>query len=68
MSNSTSAYLNGEPGNMRKDSGYPPWLTKYFPSFIKDVESTFLPIPQLMDEIQTVVGHVGKCDPFLVAA
>jgi SAM-dependent methyltransferase len=33
------------------------WLTKYFPSFVKDVESTFLPIPQLMQEIQTVVGR-----------
>jgi SAM-dependent methyltransferase len=40
------------------------WLTKYFPSFIKDVESTFLPIPQLMDEIQTVVGHVVNVIPF----
>jgi ubiquinone/menaquinone biosynthesis C-methylase UbiE len=34
------------------------WLTQYFPSFIKDVESTFLPIPQLLDEIQTVVDRV----------
>jgi hypothetical protein len=40
------------------------WLTKYFPSFIKDVESTFLPIPQLMDEIKTVVGHVVNAIPF----
>jgi SAM-dependent methyltransferase len=40
------------------------WLTKYFPSFIKDVESTFLPIPQLMDEIQTLVGHVVNSIPF----
>jgi ubiquinone/menaquinone biosynthesis C-methylase UbiE len=40
------------------------WLTKYFPSFIKDVESTFLPIPQLIDEIQTVVGHVVNVVPF----
>lgn len=40
------------------------WLTKYFPSFIKDVESTFLPIPQLIAEIQTVVGHVVNVDPF----
>jgi ubiquinone/menaquinone biosynthesis C-methylase UbiE len=40
------------------------WLTKYFPSFIKDVESTFLPIPQLVDEIQTVVGHVVHVTPF----
>jgi ubiquinone/menaquinone biosynthesis C-methylase UbiE len=40
------------------------WLTKYFPSFIKDVESTFLPIPQLVDEIQTVVGRVVSVTPF----
>jgi SAM-dependent methyltransferase len=42
------------------------WLTKYFPSFIKDVESTFLPIPQLMDEIQIVVGHAVNVIPFLL--
>jgi SAM-dependent methyltransferase len=40
------------------------WLTKYFPSFIKDVESTFLPIPQLIDEIQTLVGHGVNVIPF----
>lgn len=40
------------------------WLTKYFHSFIKDVESTFLPIPQLMDELQTVVGRVVNAIPF----
>jgi SAM-dependent methyltransferase len=40
------------------------WLTKYFPSFIKDVESTFLPIPQLTDEIQTLVGHGVNVIPF----
>lgn len=40
------------------------WLTKYFPSFVKDVESMFLPIPKLMDEIQTVVGHVVNVIPF----
>lgn len=34
------------------------WLTNYFPSFVKDVESTFLPIAQLIDEIQTVAGNV----------
>ncbi|NJL40691.1 MAG: class I SAM-dependent methyltransferase [Leptolyngbyaceae cyanobacterium SM1_4_3] len=42
------------------------WLTKYFPSFIQDVESTFLSIPQLIDEIQTVVGHVVNVIPFLL--
>lgn len=40
------------------------WLTKYFHSFVKDVESTFLTIPQLMDELQTVVGHVVNAIPF----
>jgi SAM-dependent methyltransferase len=40
------------------------WLTKYLPSFIKDVESTFLPIPQLTNEIQTVVSHVVNVIPF----
>lgn len=40
------------------------WLTKYFPSFVKDVESTFLPIPQLMSGIQTVVGRQVKTLPF----
>jgi SAM-dependent methyltransferase len=40
------------------------WLTQYFPSLIKDVESTFLPIPQLLDEIQTVVGHGADVIPF----
>lgn len=40
------------------------WLTKYFPSFVKDVESTFLPIPQLIDEIQSIVGHTVNVFPF----
>ena len=40
------------------------WLTKYFPSFIKDVESTFLPVSQLVDEIQAVAGSVVNVIPF----
>jgi SAM-dependent methyltransferase len=40
------------------------WLTEYFPAFIKDVEATFLPISQLLDEIQTIVGHVIDAIPF----
>jgi SAM-dependent methyltransferase len=40
------------------------WLTEYFPSFIKDVESTFLPIPQLLDAIQTVTGNRADVIPF----
>jgi len=42
------------------------WLTQYFPSLVKDVESTFLPIPQLIEEIQTVVDHVVNTIPFLL--
>ncbi|NEP12612.1 MAG: class I SAM-dependent methyltransferase [Symploca sp. SIO2C1] len=42
------------------------WLTKYFPSLIKDVESTFLPIPQLIEEIQTIVGNMVNTIPFLL--
>jgi SAM-dependent methyltransferase len=40
------------------------WLTEYFPSFIKDVESTFSPIPQLLDAIQTVTGKRADVIPF----
>jgi ubiquinone/menaquinone biosynthesis C-methylase UbiE len=40
------------------------WLTQYFPSFIKDVESTFLPILQLMDEIKTILGYEVNVIPF----
>ena len=40
------------------------WLTNYFPSLIGDVESTFLPISQLNNEIQAVTGHVLNVIPF----
>jgi ubiquinone/menaquinone biosynthesis C-methylase UbiE len=40
------------------------WLTEYFPSLINDVESTFLPISQLADEIQKVVEHGVNVIPF----
>jgi len=40
------------------------WLIEYFPSFVKDVESTFLPIPQLLDELQAVAGNVINVIPF----
>ncbi len=40
------------------------WLTKYFPSFVKDVEATFLPIPDLVQEIQLVVGRGVNVIPF----
>jgi SAM-dependent methyltransferase len=42
------------------------WLTKYFPSFIQDVESTFSPIPQLLDAIQTITGRGANIIPFLL--
>jgi hypothetical protein len=40
------------------------WLTEYFPSFIPDVESTFLPIPQLLAAIQTITGRGANIIPF----
>jgi ubiquinone/menaquinone biosynthesis C-methylase UbiE len=36
------------------------WLTKYFPSFITDVQSTFVPIPKLMGEIQAIAGAIVR--------
>ena len=40
------------------------WLTEYFPSFVKDVEATFLPIPQLVEAIQAVVRNRVNVLPF----
>lgn len=40
------------------------WLTEYFPSFARDVESTFLPIPKLVEEIQAVADVVVNVIPF----
>lgn len=40
------------------------WLTKYFPSFIKDVESTFLSMPKLTAEIHSVTGNDVNVIPF----
>lgn len=40
------------------------WLTKYFPSFIKDVESTFIPISKLSDEIHLITGNSVNVIPF----
>lgn len=36
------------------------WLTKYFPSFILDVQSTFIPLPQLISELQATTGRIVK--------
>ena len=32
------------------------WLTQYFPAFVADVQSTFVPVPTLMFELQTITG------------
>ena len=32
------------------------WLTQYFPAFVADVQTTFVPVPTLMSELQTVTG------------
>ncbi|BAY82337.1 type 11 methyltransferase [Calothrix parasitica NIES-267] len=40
------------------------WLTKYFPSLIKDVESTFISIPELSDEIHSITGNGVNVSPF----
>ncbi len=40
------------------------WLTKYFPSFIKDVESTFISMSELTDEIHSVTGNNANIIPF----
>ena len=40
------------------------WLTEYFPSFVKDVESTFLPIPKLVRELQTIANRMVHVIPF----
>ncbi|MGB3653078.1 MAG: class I SAM-dependent methyltransferase [Rivularia sp. (in: cyanobacteria)] len=42
------------------------WLTKYFPSFIEDVESTFISMPELIDEIYSVTGNDVNVKHFLL--
>jgi ubiquinone/menaquinone biosynthesis C-methylase UbiE len=32
------------------------WLTQYFPSFTADIQSTFLPIPKLVSEIESITS------------
>ena len=32
------------------------WLTQYFPGFVSDVQSTFVPVSTLISELQTVTG------------
>lgn len=40
------------------------WLTNYFPSFVTDVKSTFVPIPKLMSQLQAIAGTAVKVLPF----
>ncbi len=40
------------------------WLTKYFPSLIKDVESTFISMSELTNEIHSVTGNDVNVIPF----
>jgi SAM-dependent methyltransferase len=40
------------------------WLTKYFPSFIEDVESTFISMSELTNEIHSVTGNHANIIPF----
>jgi ubiquinone/menaquinone biosynthesis C-methylase UbiE len=40
------------------------WLTQYFPSFIADVRSTFLPILKLVSEIESITSVAVSILPF----
>lgn len=40
------------------------WLTHYFPSFMTDVQSTFLPIPSLIAEIESIANLAVNVTPF----
>ena len=40
------------------------WLTQYFPSFIADVQSTFLSIPKLKSLIESITSKVVTVSPF----
>lgn len=40
------------------------WLTEYFPSFIADVQSTFLPMATLTAEIETLMDTAVNIIPF----
>lgn len=40
------------------------WLTQYFPSFIADVQSTFLPILELVSEIELITSVAVNILPF----
>ncbi|MBD2096999.1 class I SAM-dependent methyltransferase [Trichocoleus sp. FACHB-591] len=40
------------------------WLTQYFPSFVADVESTFLPISTLISTLQSITGNQVRVQTF----
>jgi ubiquinone/menaquinone biosynthesis C-methylase UbiE len=40
------------------------WLTDYFPSFMSDVQSTFLPTPTLVSEIESISSLAVNILPF----
>lgn len=40
------------------------WLTQYFPSLTSDVESTFLPIPKLKLDLESITGRGINIEPF----
>jgi ubiquinone/menaquinone biosynthesis C-methylase UbiE len=42
------------------------WLTHYFPSFITDIQSTFLPIIELTSAIEKTMNASAKIVPFLL--
>ena len=42
------------------------WLTRYFPSFVKDVQSTFLTISELKSAIKTLTNANVQVVPFLL--
>jgi ubiquinone/menaquinone biosynthesis C-methylase UbiE len=40
------------------------WLTQYFPSLLADVQSTFLPLPTLTFEIESIMDAAVMVSPF----
>jgi ubiquinone/menaquinone biosynthesis C-methylase UbiE len=48
------------------DDIYKFWLTRYFPSFIKDIQSTFIPISELISAIKRLTNINAKVAPILL--
>jgi ubiquinone/menaquinone biosynthesis C-methylase UbiE len=40
------------------------WLTQYFPALVTDVRSTFMPIPELVSELQSAATSAVTVEPF----